>query len=377
MNPKVLKLFNKVIINKFYAALLVIIVIHIFSSPTYYAISNGYKTCTTCCNMQQKIDRKNHLLNTVSHQFEASTHMAKTEFRLTPPILAKVFFINTPAGMYILQVITGFLFFVMLYSLIYSIIPNYTITFISILAFGFIYQGYSFISEMEGFFDSFAFIFLLIALLDVHLIILALTLFLAYYTDERSVFSSFLIVFYWQYRNHTQNQKKFFLPSKQAYIMLITLLLYLVTRWILVNYFGFVNQFAGTNTLIYTINYAGIAFWQAFEGFWFLIVLAILALYNQKKYAVALIFLILNALIFSIGMSVMDITRSIAYVFPSIIISLYILKDYFEYHKLKQVMLICLLFCFMYPSYNFIVGKPPHSYNPIYIRVAKKLLHIP
>lgn len=372
-----MNLFTKIISNKYYAVLFVIFVIHIFSSPTYYAISPKFKTCTTCCNMQQKVDRKNHLLNTVSDKYEASSHMAKTEFRLTPPLLAKVFFIETSAGIYFLQVIAGFLFFVLLHHLLYSLIPNYFIVFTGLLSFGFIYPGYSFIAEMEGFFDSFAFFFLLITLLDINLIFLATALFLAYFTDERSIFASFLILFYWQYKSHTQSNKNFYIPSKQAYIIMLTLFLYLITRWILINYFGFKNQFAGTNTLFYTINYAGIALWQAFEGFWLLVALAVYILWKQKKIGIALVFILLNLVIFLVGLSVMDITRSIAYVFPSILVSIFILKDSFDLHKLKQVMLICLLFCFMYPAHNFIVGKPPKSYSPVYIRVTKKLMHIP
>ena len=378
LKKQLISVYNKIVANRYYTSLFVILVIHIFSSPTYYAISEDFKTCSTCCNMQEKINRKNHLFESVSTKYDASTHMAKTEFRLTVPLLAKIFHINTKSEIYILQVLLGFLFFVLLYTVSYQIIPNKNIVFLFLMSFGFIYPGYSFVAEMEGFFDSFAFLFLLVAMLDINLIIIGIALLLAYFTDERSIFSSFLIIFYWQHKKYSTQQKSFYLPTKQTYAIVISIAFYIAARCALVNYFGFVNQFKGVgSSLLYTINYMGIAFWQAFEGFWLLIIIAVYLLFKQRKYAIAGIFITLNATIFFIGMNVMDITRSIAYIFPSIIIALYIISTQLDVSKIKRYLMICLLFSFMYPSYNFIVGKPPHSYNPIYMRVAKKLLHIP
>lgn len=372
-----MQIFNKVISNKYYASLLVILIIHIFSSPTYYSISPKYKNCPDCCSLQGKLDRKDHLLETVSTKYDPPSHMAKTEFRLTVPFLAKIFHIETTAGVYILQVLAGLLFFIFLHSLIYSIIPDNLIAFLFILSFGFLYPGFSFVAEMEGFFDSFAFFFLLVAMLDVHFLVVGVALFFAYWTDERAIFASSLILFYWQYKSVQENGRSFYTPTVKAYTLVTTLILYFALRWLLVNHFGFVNQLQGTGTIYYTINYMGIAFWQAFEGFWILIILSLYYLYTNKTYVIGAFFVILSIMIFLIGMNVMDLTRSVAYVFPAIIIALYIVKNSLETAKIRHYLMICLLFCFVYPSYNFIVGKPPHHFSPIYMRVAKKLLHIP
>ncbi len=358
-------------------SVITIVVIHIFSSPAYFALSPECKPCPDCCNMQEKVNRKDHLLESVSSKYPSFTHMAKTEFRLTVPFFAAILHIDSKVGIYILQALAGLAFFIVLSTMVYKIINDKVITSLFVLAFGFIYPGYSFFAEMEGFFDSFAFLFLLIAMADIHFLLIAVALFFAFWTDERSLFSGAFIVFWWQYRQFVKTNKSFFLPGIQAYTFGFTVLLYISVRWYLVNNYGFVNQLAGTGTIASTIDYAGMALWQAFEGYWLLIALALYGLYIKKQYAIMLIFIVINMCIFFIGMNVMDITRSIAYIFPAIIIAFFIIKDQFDLKQMKQLMLIVLLFCFMYPAYSFIATKPPHAYHPVYMRAAKKILHIP
>ena len=154
------------------------IIIHLFSTPAYYALSPRCKPCTTRCSMQEKIERKDHLLESVSNKYEGSTHMAKTEFRLTLPLFAKLLNIKTKYdGAYGLQLTAGILFFYFLVQLVLMLTGEKVTTFLFSLAFGFIYPGFSFVAEMEGFFDSFAFLFLLVALLDVSILVIACFLF--------------------------------------------------------------------------------------------------------------------------------------------------------------------------------------------------------
>ncbi|MFP5041431.1 hypothetical protein [Parasediminibacterium sp. JCM 36343] len=328
--------------------------------------------------MQEKINRRDHLLETVSNKYEGSTHMAKTEFRLTAPFLAKIFNIKTKWGIYILQLIAGFLFFGFLTVLLLLLTNDKGITFLFAMAFGFIYPGYSFVAEMEGFFDSFAFLFLLIAMLDINIMFIALAFFFAFWTDERAILASSLVLFWWQYQQNVKTKKSFFLPALQSFAFGFSLFIYLLLRWYLILHYGFKNQFAGAGLTVlgYTINYAGIVFWQAFEGFWLFLPIALYQLYCSKKYLIGIVFIMLNAALFLGALTVMGITRSMAYIFPSIIIAFYIAKESFEVTELKRLMAIVLLFCFVYPSYSFIVGKGPHPYNPIYMRATKKLLHI-
>ena len=356
----------------------IIILIHFFSTPAYFALSPKCVPCLDCCNMQEKINRKDHLLESVSANYEASTHMAKTEFRLTIPFLAKIFSIKTKYGIYLLQLLAGFIFFFSLTFFLLKITNDKLITLLLTMSFGFIYPGYSFVAEMEGFFDSFAYLFLLIAMLDINIAFIGLALFFAFWTDERAVIASSLVLFWWQYKQNNETGKNFFIPTKQSYVFIFVLGAYLLIRYLLINYCHFKNQFSGAGFSVFTItiNYFGIAFWQAFEGFWLLVSLALYFLIKTKKYNQLIIFLFLNTLIFFIAMMVADTSKSISYIFPSILISLYIITQNIDNKEIKKISYIVLLFCFLFPSYTFIAEKPPHPYNPVYMRIAKYLLHI-
>jgi hypothetical protein len=351
------------------SAILIILVIHIFSPPAYFALSPSCVVCDGC---------RDHVLESVSKKYPSEWHMAKTEFRLTIPFLAKILNIKSKYGIYFLQVIAGLFFFYFLSKLAYEVTNDKLITFLFALSFGFIYPGYSFVSEMEGFFDSFAFLFLLIAMLDINIIFIAVALFFAFWTDERAIISGTLVVFWWQYKQYIQSGHNFLQPTVKSYTFLGVLGVYLFLRWYLIHYHSFVNQFSGTgfSCLIGTIDYWGIAFWQMFEGFWIFVGLAIYHVFKSKDYFPGIILIFLNFIVFSSAMLVSDITRSMAYAFPTIIISFFMIENVIEIKKLKFLMQIVLFICFMYPSCNIIAGRAPRAYSPI-VRIIKHVLHIP
>ncbi len=186
------------------------------------------------------------------------------------------------------------------------------------------------------------------------------------------------MIFWWQYKQYTQNRKNILLPTIKLWAFFGVLGLYVFLRWYLIHYHSFVNQFggAGLSSLAITLNYLGIAFWQMFEGFWIFVGLAIYHVFKNKNYLPGIIVIFLNFMIFSSAMLVLDITRSTAYTFPTIIISFFMIRDVVEIKKMKTLMQIVLFICFMYPSYTFIAGWRPRPYSPI-VRIFKRVLHIP
>ena len=324
--------------------------------------------------MQAKIDRKDHLLESVKNKYDPTTHMAKTEFRLTPPFLAKVFLITTKVQMYLLQFTLGFAFFFLLTRLMYTISHNKVITFFVTASFGFLYTGYSFFSEILGYFDCFAFLFLLVAILDTSIFIMAISLFLAFWTDERAIVSSLLILFWWQYKQLTLANKNFFVPAKQSCVIILVVVTYFAIRYYLITNFGFQNQFKGSSFSVLkdTINYYGLTVWQMFEGFWLIVLYAFYKLLKDRKIIIALFFVLINLMLFVSSLCIYDNSRSIAYAFPSIIISFYIIKDAIDLRKMSS---IALLFCFIFPSYFYICGAAVTRHDPFYFRILNKIIN--
>ena len=363
---------------KFLFPLIVIVSMHLFSFPQYALLSPDNKIRPEECNMQQKIDRKDHLFETVSDKYSSETHMAKTEFRLTGPFLAKVFHIGSKRAMYLLQLIAGYLFFFILTGVIFKMTADKVVTLFYTLAFSLLYPGFSFVAEMMGYFDSFAFLFLLVAMLDINIGFIILSLFLAFWTDERAIMAGMLVAFWGQYQQYIQKQKNFYMPSKHALAYVGTVLAYIICRWYLLSHLGFKNQFNGTGIhfISNTFRYIGMDIWQSFEGFWIIVVIAFYTLYTKKRWDIMLIFIAINIILFGVAHNVLDLTRSISYMFPSIIIATLIAKENLESKQLRQVICIALLFTFMYPCMSIIAGGPPHIYYSLPMQLVKKLLHV-
>ncbi len=278
--------------------------------------------------------------------------------------------------MYALQVAFGLMFFYLLTGLALKITGSKLLAFLFALSFGFLYPGSTFVNEMFGFFDAFAFFFLLVAMLDIPIILTALALLLAFFTDERAVISSGLIIFWWQYLQMQKTGKNFFTPSPGAWAWAAAITVYALLRWMLVVKFGFKNQLAGTGLgeLVYTLQYAGLAGWQVFEGFWLLIVPALYYLYRNRQFALIAIFVGINLVLFTTALLVDDMSRSIAYMFPSIIIALYIVaKNFGAGLNFRLLLPAVVLICFICPAYN-IGGKGLYPYSPVYLRAIKKIV---
>lgn len=372
-----MKKYKHIILDnyKFTFPLLIIIISHFFSFPKYSSLKSDRKVCSTCCDMQKKIDRRNHLLESVSSQFLDADHMAKTEFRLTVPFIAKIFQIDTKYKMYFFQVILGFLFFYFLTSFIFNYTQDKTNTFLFLLSFAFIYTGYSFFTDTEGYFDSFAYFFLFIAMLELPILAITIAFFLAFFTDERAILSGILVVLYGQYKTYIQSNKNYFKFSKQLWGFFISILFYLTARWILMNYFGFKNHFGGVGFKLYkiTFNYFGISFFQIFEGFWLIISLSLFILKKTKEIYWIIAFIIVNLGYFLMSLTVADITRSGAYIFPSIFLSFLIVKNYATKEQLRYLLYFTTIISFVYPSYFIIAAIEPKSFPPFIIHVIKNI----
>ncbi len=358
---------------KYLFPLLIIISIHIFSTPIYAVLKADHSGSM----MQMKIDRRNHLLESIGDKYDDKSHMSKTEFRLTVPFLAKILHIDTKVKIYLLQVLAGYFFFFVLVTLIFKTTQDLKITFLYAWAFSFIYVGYSFIAEVNGAFDSFSYLFILIAMLDINILFIALSLTLAFWTDERAIIAGLMVVFWGQYLQFTNNKKGFYIPSKHALAYIISVGAYVAFRIYLMSHYGFrvyIGQ-VGTSVLSETFRYIGVNLWQVFEGFWLIILIGVYALYQKKRYDIIFFFVAINIIQFVGAHFVLDNTRSAAYMFPSIIIATHIAKDYLDIQKLKQVTLVALFFCFMFPSMFIIAAQRPINYYSLPMHIIKKLLH--
>jgi hypothetical protein len=89
--------------------------------------------------------------------------------------------------------------------------------------------------------------------------------------------------------------------------------------------------------------------WTALEGGWLLVVLAFVALYHRKKWILAVYAPMILSLIV-VAMSVIDITRSMAYLLPSLPIALSVLASDTP-KNLRYVVLTSAIISLLWPTY--------------------------
>jgi hypothetical protein len=76
-----------------------------------------------------------------------------------------------------------------------------------------------------------------------------------------------------------------------------------------------------------------------------------LLLWRERRYFEWLKFAGMCALILLIGVSVVDITRSVVYIFPAVFIALLTIHKYADKTTLNRMLWLALILCLAYPAY--------------------------
>jgi len=71
---------------------------------------------------------------------------------------------------------------------------------------------------------------------------------------------------------------------------------------------------------------------------------------------------------------VADLTRSIAYIFPMLILSVLILKEHITVYNFRILSIVVAMFCFIYPDDFYVYYQQPTLIKGIHIKVLDKLI---
>ena len=91
--------------------------------------------------------------------------------------------------------------------------------------------------------------------------------------------------------------------------------------------------------------------WSALEGLWIPVLYAGIMLYRNKRYFEMLKYAGICCIILLAGLMVVDITRSVVYLFPVVFAAITVLQRYVSKEKLNQLLWFALILCFVYPAY--------------------------
>jgi hypothetical protein len=133
---------------------------------------------------------------------------------------------------------------------------------------------------------------------------------------------------------------------------------------------------AGIITFYRQMDFFGIGTWTFLEGMWLIVLAALAVLWQQKKYLLGIIILAFIAVFSAGAIMVHDVTRSGAYLFPLVFISLYIIKHHeTAASPLRKLTMVSAAVCVIFPAIIVIaVWDPPTFWQKPFIAGAVKHL---
>lgn len=264
----------------------------------------------------------------------ADTHASKVDFRLTVPLLAGLLHPGKGQGIIVLYLLQSALLIPFLYILlrIFQRFLNDGSTMLLTLSFASIYVSKAFFWDYDFWFDGYAYFFLLAGMFIQNRLGIFCVLTLACWTDERAV-----VALYSVYLFHLLQENNFKLSgldkifnrralSKKSTLVLFAGLVYFTTRLWLSYHFGLHTPYGhdtgvGFGLIPYQLKYRLVGVFLAFEGMWLPILATLFLLTKNHQYVFLLSHLLLAlAIHILVAYAVFDITRSLAYSLPLLII---------------------------------------------------------
>ena len=302
--------------------------------------------------------------------FKDESHFAKRDLRITPYLLGSFFQVEA-IKLFYFQIVLFPFFIYLLLDLLYRFSKNGVSTFYGVVTLLFGYVGNSFFFDTL-FLDSLGYFGLLLCFLLLRNPVLVPVLVMTFFVDERTIAPTLILPLSTYFiRAKPQQEESSFTAyvyktiwtNRTFWLVAFAILIYLTIRYWLFQKFGlttpvgFKNGVSPTVVLKFGLK-AIIAYFSALKAtnLWFII--AVFMAYSLKNRLSAAWFLLTFLLVSLIGLSVEDITRSIAYGFPIVLVSFQYLfwinpNSSREWGKEIQLMAFISL---LFPTYTLILN---------------------
>lgn len=228
------------------------------------------------------------------------------------------------------------------------------------------YGGVVSFVETRGYFDGIALALVLLALAVPHPAVVAGVVFVAGWTDERAMFASGFVLAYFAYEWHVARRGSGTVPGSPASglamwrmgAVCVGGLAYGATRVAVAvgtdlpqdtDGFGF-------DVLSDQINNIAVGLWTGLEGLWLILAFAVLLMWRARMRLLALMTVAVAAVVAVVAVSVVDITRSMAYLLPSVALAALVTATMVDRRTLQRLSLVCLAVSTVWPIY-YVGGK--------------------
>ena len=329
-------------------SLILVLLSLFFTKPTFsdfYSKSLAWETVML---------KSNDLTNQLQH-IDPSNWLSKKVFRISIPVLIKVFHLS-PIHVIILQYFINYFLLFFCYHLVLKITKDTVISTLISCGITFIYFGKSGFYDLSyQWFDVFAYFSLILAMYSKSYLSIFFFSTFAAWTDERG-FIALSIVFLFHQLEKIKIDSfsiiQFFKLKKSAFFVVLAGFCYLAIRKFLSYKYDMHTPSDGaTFKLInYTIPYLKIGMWTFLEGFWILFLFFILQCLIYKKFGILLIIILPIIVISIVSVCVTDITRSGSYMVPIIFVLVGMLYSKSHVNEFRIILLVCFLVTLLFPT---------------------------
>ena len=291
--------------------------------------------------------------------YGAESHIAKTVFRLTIPLIVKLFQFNYLEFIY-LQLFLAYFFLYFLFVFFYKKYGSKSISALLTISICTIYFGKALIVDFRWF-DGWAFLFIVFTLYTRFLLLSFFFLTLGLFTDERVIFSVPILMILTSNQFQLESINYRILISKKNVTIVLSLTLYILLRMILTYKYGMhiPSNAIGYEVFLDNINkrLIGMGYFTFFEGLWLFPFFYFLHYLKRRKFdfytSLFILYFILNTIaVFFIY----DVTRSGAYLV--LFIFFFVDSCYKSYtrEQFKMILMSSFLICIFFPGYYALNG---------------------
>jgi hypothetical protein len=341
--------------------LILTILVNLISSPvkilegeSYFKNHQGWKAVMA---------KKENLLDPLK-EFHPDSHSSKKVFRLTVPLVMKIFNLNEWQT-YLIQFLLGILLLLTIYNLVFSISSSVPAATYTTAGLAFTYYGKACFVDTGSWFDGWAYLFIALSLSNRNGLLIFLFATLAAWVDERAFFSLPVIALFHRIRHDSYSLHSFKRLINTDYPVLAAMGFYVAIRLFITYYYGIETPKSGVGlgTLKKNWGILNFSFWTFFEGYILILLLGIYSAFRNKNYLFWGLCIALLSFLTFVAFNVLDTTRSGSYMVPFIF--LFILYAYKKETAslIHKLLFISMVISFVFPAYYVVVDI--HSYHSI------------
>lgn len=279
-------------------------------------------------------------------------------FRISVPLLVGPLGLG-PAGCLVVQFLAGVILLVLLVDLAHRETQDGVVAALFGIAVGFTYVGQCGLLELRGAFDAVALMFLAWAMHARSFVVVFVAMQLAHWTDERTLLVAPFIVLWWGLADDASQAplQARRLINRRGAAVLAAGLAYAALYALVKRQYGIVTSAERLvasqgilGELPNQVNNAPLGAWTGLEGLWLLVFMALGTLFLHHR-GLAAAYLGLIAVGTAATVAVVDITRSVIYLFPAGVVALSVLRRYETPSRLRWLVLVACGVCVLWPAY--------------------------